>query len=98
MTPNSISKPSPDLNITKVMEFQAYIFEKAPNIILLNETWLKPSINSNEIIPGKSYKIFRKDRSPLSHPPDPNTPGKFKLNGGGVLITVKNFLTSILKK
>ena len=61
-------------------------FLKAPDIILLNETWLKPSINSNEIIPGKSYKIFRKDRSPLSHPPDPNTPGKFKLNGGGVLI------------
>ena len=92
VTPNSISKPSPDLNITKVMEFQAYIFEKAPDIILLNETWLKPSINSNEIIPGKSYKIFRKDRSPLSHPPDPNTPGKFKLNGGGVLIAVKNCL------
>ena len=90
---NSISKPSPDLNITKIMEFQAYIFEKAPDIIILNETWLKPSINSNEIIPGKSYKIFRKDRSSFSHPPDPDNPRKFKLNGGGVLIAVKNSLS-----
>ena len=89
---NSISKPSPDSNITKIMEFQAYIFEKAPGIIILNEMWLKPSINSNEIIPCKSYKIFRKDCSSFSHPPDPDNPQKFKLNGRGVLIAVKNSL------
>ena len=65
---NSLAKQSPDLNITKVMEFQAFVFEKKPDIIILNETWLKPTINSNEIIPGKSYKVFRKDRSSFSHP------------------------------
>ena len=43
---NSISKPSPDLNITKVTEFQANTFENVPDIIIHNETWLKLSINS----------------------------------------------------
>ena len=42
---------------------------------------------------GKSYKIFRKDRSSFSHPPDPDNPRKFKLNGRGVLIAVKNSLS-----
>lgn len=92
VTLNSISKPSPDLNLTKIMEFQVYVYEKAPDIIILNETWLKPSINSKELLPGNSYKIFRRDRSPQSHPPDPDDPNKFKLNGGGVLIAVKNSL------
>ena len=40
VTLNSISKPFPDLCITKILEFQAYVFENAPDIIILNETWL----------------------------------------------------------
>ena len=36
--------------------------------------------------------MFRKDRSSFSHPPDPDNPGKFKLNGGGVLIAINNSL------
>ena len=36
--------------------------------------------------------MFRLDRSVSSHPPDPSNPRKFKLNGGGVLIAVKNAL------
>ena len=74
------------------MEFQAYVFENAPDIIILNETWLKPSISTTEILSGKSYKIFRVDWSPESHPPDPDDPKKFKRNGGGVLIAVRNSL------
>ena len=69
VTPNSISKPFPDLCITKILEFQTYVFEKAPAIIVLNEIWLKPSINSTEILPGNSYKVFRIDRSLETHPP-----------------------------
>ena len=92
VTLNSISKPFPDLCITKILEFQAYVFENAPDIIILNEIWLKPSISNIEILPGKSYKIFRVDRSLESHPPDPDDPKKFKRNGGGVLIAVKNSL------
>ena len=92
VTLNSISKPFPDLCITKFLEFQTYIFENAPDIIIINETWLKPSIKSTEILPGKSYKVFRIDRSPETHPPNLEDPKKFKKNGDGVLIAVKNSL------
>ena len=92
VTLNSISKPFPDLCITKILEFQTYIFENAPDIIILNVTWVKPSIKSTEILPSKSYKVFRIDRSPETHPPNLEDPKKFKKNGGGVLIAVKNSL------
>ena len=92
VTSNSISKPFPNLCITKILEFQTYVFESSPDIIVLNETWLKPSINSTKILPGNSYKVFRIDRSPETHPPDPEDPKKFKKSGGGVLIAVKNSL------
>ena len=77
VTLNSISKPFPDLCITKILEFQTYIFENAPDIIILNEIWLKPSIRSTEILPGKSYKVSRIDRSPETHPPNLEDPKKF---------------------
>ena len=92
VTLNSVGKPYPDLNITKLLEFQAYIFQNTPDIVILNETWLKSCINDKEIIPGDTYKIFRKDRSCLSHPPDPQNSNKFKRNGGGVLIAIKSSL------
>ena len=92
VTYNTLGLTSPDLNITKILELQAYIFENKLDIIILNEAWLKPAIKSEEIIPGGSYKIFRRDRSPDSHPTDPLNPKKFKVNGGGVLIAVKNSL------
>ena len=53
----------PNLDITKIYEIQAYIFEKNPDIIILNETWLKPTILSSEIFP-KQYNVIRLDRSP----------------------------------
>ena len=92
VTYNTLGLTSPDLKITKILELQAYIFENKPDIIILNETWLKPAIKSEEIIPGGSYKILRRDRSSDSHPTDPLNPKKFKVNGGGVLIAVKNSL------
>ena len=92
VTLNLVGKPYPDLNITKLLEFQAYIFQNTPDIVILNETWLKSYLNDKEIIPGDTYKIFRKDRSCLSHPPDPQNSNKFKRNGGGVLIAIKNSL------
>ena len=92
VTLNSVGKAHPDLNITKLLELQTYIFEYSPDIIILNETWLKTTINSREIIPGDGYKILRKDRSCVSHPPDLNNPKKFKQNGGGVLIAIKDSL------
>ena len=89
---NSIHKQHPDLNITKLIEFQTHIFENSPDIILLNKTWLKPTISDIEIIPSDNYRIFRRNRYPDSHPLDPENPNKFKTNGGGVLIAIKNSL------
>ena len=80
------------LNITKHTEFQSYIITYNPDIIIINETWLKPSILDNEILPINNYDLFRLDRSSSSHPPDPVNPKKFKQNGGGILIGIKNSL------
>ena len=71
------------------MEIHAYICEQEPAIIILNETWLKSTINDNEVIPSNLYKIYRCDRSTTSHPVDPDDPKKFRRNGGGVLIAIK---------
>ena len=92
VTFSSLGKPFPNLNQTKICELQAHIFETSPDIVILNETWLKPTIKSNEILPTKIYKIFRLDRSIKSHPPDSDNPQKFRTNGGGVLIGVKESL------
>ena len=92
VTFSSLGKPFPNLNQTKICELQAHIFETSPDIVILNETWLKPTIKSNEILPTKIYKIFRLDRSLKSHPPDPDNPQKFRTNGGGVLIGAKESL------
>ena len=80
----SLTDQHPNLDIIKIYELQAYIFEKNPDIIILNETWLEPTILSSEIFP-KQYNVFRLDRSPQSHPVDPLNPKKFRKNGGGVL-------------
>ena len=90
----SLTDQHPNLDITKIYELQAYIFEKNPDKVILNETWLKPKILSSEIFP-KQYNVYRLDRSPQSHPVDPLSPKKFKKNGGGVLIliAVNNYLS-----
>ena len=80
-----LASESPPLNMTKVHELHGYIFTSQPDVVILNETWLKKSILSNEVFPD-NYKIFRVDRSLKSHPFDPLRPKKFRKNGGGVLI------------
>ena len=66
----------------------AYVYDKCPDITILNETWLKSSILDGEILPNDQYKIFRWDRTHASHQPDPDNFLKFKRNGGSVLIAV----------
>ena len=92
VTQNSLSSSHPSFNITKLLEFQSYVYEHKPEIIILNETWLKPTIHDNEILDTQMYKIFRRDRSVISHPPDSNDPKKFKSNGGGVFIAIRSDL------
>ncbi len=87
-----LGSENPLLDMSKILELQSYAFQNSPDLIVLNETWLKPSVLDNEILPSGHYQIFRVDRSKKSHPPDPIYPTKFRRNGGGVLIAIKTDL------
>ena len=82
----------PKLNVTKIHEINQYLIKHEPDIILLNETWLKKSIKNGELFPTGIYKPFRLDRSPKTHPPDPKDPKKFRKNGGCVFIGIRRDL------
>ena len=53
----------PSLNITKICKLNAYINIYRPDVIMLNETWLKKSVNDHVIIKDKNFSIFRNDRT-----------------------------------
>ena len=94
-----LSDNNPVLDNTKLFELQANIISYyKPDIVLLNETWLKDSIIDNETLLSKHYKIFRCDRTVDTHPPDPCNPKKFRKNGGGVLIAVKADISYEVKR
>ena len=73
---NSIRNTHPTFNMTKLFEFQSYVYDNKPDVVILNETWLKTSIHDSEILNG--YEIFRCDRSLVTHPPDNFDKDKFK--------------------
>ena len=77
------------LDSGKLLELQSKIYKDKPDVIILTETWLSKEHLDNEILPDNIYKVYRKDRSKRSHPPDPNNPNKYRRKGGGVLIAVK---------
>ena len=58
ITFSSLGKPSPNLNQTKICELQAHVFSASPDVVILNETWLKSTITNAEILPGDIYKYF----------------------------------------
>ena len=95
---SSLGDKNPMLNTTKLLEFQSSVQNLNPDLIALNETWLKPSINDAEIFPSDNYKVFRQDRSKFTHPPDPSNSRKFRANGGGVLIAIKADLDAVSKQ
>ena len=68
-----LASENPPLNMTKMHEFHGYLHTNKPDIVILNETWLKKSILDTEILPD-NYKIFRLDRSQKTHPWDPTQP------------------------
>ena len=78
----------PTLDNTKLFELHHYLYSHKPDILMLNETWLKKSISNSEVIPS-TYKTFRLDRTHKTHPLDPQNPRKFRKFGGGVLIAVR---------
>ena len=93
-----LNNPNPSLNVTKLLELQSYIYYNKPDIVVLNETWLKPNICNDEILPSDSYNVFRLDRSLKSHPTDPMDPKKYHKNGGGVLIATRADLSVTVKQ
>ena len=68
---------NPSLNQTKMSELQSFAYSTSPDIIVLNETWLKSTIHDNEILSPQAYKIFRCDRSSKTHPLDNIHSSKF---------------------
>ena len=88
----------PKLNETKVLELNTFISQAQPDIVLLNETWLKKSIKDHEVIHSKNYTVFRSDRSQTTHPSDPSNPNKFRKYGGGVLIAVRSDMEATVKR
>ena len=58
-----LNSNTPDLNMTKIHEFHGYLLTHKPDIIILNETWLKKSILDTEVLPERTYKVLRTDRS-----------------------------------
>ncbi len=95
---SQLSSLHPSLDLNKIAEFQAYVNSSKPDIIALNETWLKKSISDNEILPNYQYEVFRNDRTRKTHPPDPENPNKFRENGGGVLLAVRSDLDLSTKR
>ena len=84
---SNLAQDHPQLDNNKIFELNASINKHNHDIIILNETWLKPSILDSEIFPPDKYEIHRLDRSEITHPIDPLNSKKFRQNGGGVLIT-----------
>ena len=90
---SSLSDKNPKFDETKMCELQNYIYASLPDVLIFNETWLKPSIDNSEIFPSHLYHTFRSDRSQNTHPCDCTNPKKFLLNGFaecGLIQCVKN--------
>ena len=87
---SNLGDEHPSLARTKIFEINANIHDKKPDIVMLNETWLNKSIRDSEIIESSDYKVFRCDRSQLTHPTDSNNPNKFRKFGGGVLLAIRS--------
>ena len=95
---SQLGESHPKLNTTKIFELNAFLHDSKPDVLMLNETWLKKSIKDHEVIENQNYNIFRSDRSQITHPSDPNNPQKYKKSGGGVLIAVKSNIEASVKR
>ena len=84
---SNLAQDHPKLDNNKIFELNAYINSHNPEVIIINETWLKPSILDSEIFPPDKYEIHRLVRSEKTHPIDPLNSKKYRRNGG-VLIAI----------
>ena len=91
-----LNEENPTLDVNKMIELNLFVNEHKPDILVLNETWLKTSILDSEIL-SSDYKIFRLDRSRQTHPLCPTNPRKYRQFGGGVLIAVRSDIEVVSK-
>ena len=94
---SELDKLQPRLNEVKIRELNTYLKINKPDIVVLNETWLKKCILDREVIEDDVYELFRNDRDKTSHPPDPDNPNRYRKYGGGVLIAVRSDLQAEYK-
>ena len=94
---SQLQSDNPSFNNTKIFELHHFIHCHEPDILLINESWLKRSIIDSEVIP-EAYKVFRLDRSLETHPPDPLNPRKFRKHGGGVLVAIRRDIDIVSTK
>ena len=95
---SALGKTILPLDTNKLLDFQAYVFENKPSLIVLNETWLTKDHLDNEIFPNDSYRCYRLDRTLKSHPMDPANKDKYKTRGGGVMIAIRSDLSVEAKR
>ena len=95
---SELSNPQPRLNMTKIYEINTYVEKYKPEIVMLNETWFKKSVGDHEVLHNQNYRVWRNDRSQVSHPADPRDPNKYRRNGGGVLIAVRTDIQVQIKR
>ncbi len=93
-----LANEHPMLDNDKCLEISTYMSHSRTDKAILNETLLKKSVLDSEFLHPDHYKLFRTDRSKITHPPDPSNPDRFRRNGGGVLIAVKTDLNLTSKK
>ncbi len=55
---SQLNEEHPSLDVTKLHELNFYLADSKPDILMLNETWLKKTVLDSEIFPP-DYKIFR---------------------------------------
>ena len=65
---SNLADNCPNLDEMKVAELQCSVNLNKPDIIILNETWLKNSILDSEIFSAEVYNVFRLDRAKATHP------------------------------
>ena len=70
----------------KTVEFQTFLEDTDPDIVIGTESWLTPDIGDAEVFPTE-YSVFRKDRPP----------GNKKSGGGVFILARKEYICSEIK-